>query len=125
MTDPIGEVLETNRRFLRALTRNEADLLYSLLADDLIYIHASSAKDNKDSLLSALLSGALLFRRLDLAEVESLDLGGWVRLSGKCSQTIFSNGRREEMAVRFTAAYVHRQDRWQLNFWQSTRLPNK
>jgi hypothetical protein len=125
MTDPIGEVLETNRRFFRALMQNEADLLYLLLADDLIYIHASSAKDNKDSLLSALLSGALLFRTLDLAEVEALDLGSWVRLSGKCSQTTFGNGRREEMAVRFTAAYVRRQDRWQLNFWQSTRLPNK
>jgi ketosteroid isomerase-like protein len=122
VVDAVSEVLETNQRLLRAFLQNDADALHSLLADDVIYIHATSAKDNKASLLSALVSGALLYRKFDVSEVETLDMGSWVRMSGKCSQAIFSNRRREEFSARFTCVYTEGQQGWQLSLWQATRL---
>lgn len=121
--DAVAEVLETDRRRLRAMLAMDADALAPLLADDLIYIHASSAKDNKQSILNALLSGALLYRKIEPAEVEGRDMGGWVLLTGKAAITAFTGTRREGWAERFTAAYAQRAGRWQLCCWQATRLP--
>ena len=121
--DAVAEVLESDRRRIRAMLQQDGDALAPLLADDLIYIHSSSAKDSKQSYLSALLSGALLYRKIEPSEVEARDMGDWVLLTGKTAMAIFLNSRREEFAVRFTATYVRRDRGWQLYCWQSTRLP--
>jgi ketosteroid isomerase-like protein len=121
--DVVAEVLETDRRRIRAMLQQDADVLAPLLADDLIYIHSSSAKDSKQSYLSALLSGAVLYRKIEPSEVEAREMGDWVHLTGKTAMAIFLNGRREEFGVRFTATYIRRDGRWQLFCWQSTRLP--
>lgn len=123
MSDAITEVLETDRRRLRAMVQTDADALAPLLADDLIHIHSSSAKDNKESLLNALLSGALLFRKLEASEVEARDMGDWVLLIGKLAVAAFTGSRREEYGERFTASYVRQDGRWRLYCWQATRLP--
>jgi len=121
--DATAEVLEIDRRRLRAMVQMDADALAPLLADDLICIHASSAKDNKQSLLNAMLAGALLYRKFETMEVEAREMDGWVLLTGKAAAAVFANGRREEWAERFTATYVRREGRWQLFCWQATRLP--
>lgn len=121
--DAIAEVLEADRRRLQAMQRMDADALAPLLADDLIHIHSSSAKDNRESLLNALLSGALLYRKLEASEVEARDMGDWVLLTGKLAVAAFTGSRREEYGERFTATYVRRNGRWQLYCWQATRLP--
>ena len=97
--DAITTVQELDRKRIRAMIARDADSLYALLADDLFYIHASSAKDNKHSLIHALLSGALIYKVIDLSEVESRDLG-----------------------ERFSSCWVRRDDRWQMLGWQSTLL---
>ncbi len=121
--DAVSDVLEVERRRLRAMVQMDADALAPRLADDLIFIHSSSAKDNKQSLLSALLSGALLYRKLEVSEVEARDMGGWILLTGKLAMVLFTNSRREEYGERFTASYVCRGGHWQLCCWQATRLP--
>lgn len=123
MSDTTAKVLEADRARIRAMLQRDADALAPLLADDLIYIHASSAKDNKESYLSAFLSGAMLYRRIEPSEVEVHDRGDWVLLTGKIDLAVFLNSRREETAERFTASYVRRDGRWQLYCWQSTTLP--
>lgn len=123
MDDAIAEVLEIDRRRLRAMVQMDADALAPLLADDLICIHSSSAKDSKQSFLSALLSGALLYRKLEAFEIEARDMGGWVLLTGKLAVVLFTGRRREEYGERFTATYLRREGRWQLFCWQATGLP--
>lgn len=122
-TDAVADVLEVERRRLRAIVQMDADALAPLLADDLIFVHSSSAKDSKQSFLSAMLSGALLYRKLESSEIEARDMGGWVLVTGKLAVVQFANGRREEYGERFTATYVFQTGRWQLYCWQATRLP--
>jgi len=121
--DPVAEVLEIDRRRIRAMLHQDADALTPLLADDLIYIHASSSKDSKASYLSALLSGALLYRKVDHSEVEARAMGDWVLLTGKTALAVFAGSRRDAWNERFTAIYVRRGQGWQLYCWQATRLP--
>tara|TARA_R110002096_G_scaffold206032_3_gene392139 strand:- start:1946 stop:2317 length:372 start_codon:yes stop_codon:yes gene_type:complete len=120
--DAITTVQELDRKRIRAMIARDADSLYALLADDLFYIHASSAKDNKHSLIHALLSGALIYKVIDLSEVESRDLGDQVILIGKARVTVLASGQRSDSFERFSSCWVRRDDRWQMLGWQSTLL---
>ena len=121
--DKIAHVLDLDRQRIQAMIQRDSTKLMALLADDVFFIHETSAKDNKQSLLEAVLSGAVMYRAVETSEIETRDMGDWVLLTGKAHITIAVSGRRSEVAVRFSSAYVEREAGWQMQFWQATKLP--
>ena len=120
---PQEDALAAQQRLIKAMTARDAAALDNALAEDLFFIHASSAKDNKQSLIEALLSGALLYRSITLSEVETRGAGESVVFVGKAELTSLVRGGRIVESVRFASHWIWRTGRWQLLGWQATALP--
>jgi hypothetical protein len=94
-----------------------------LLADDLVYTHSSARLDTKQSLISAMESGATVYTAVEPSNVKAQDLGDAVVLTGAARISVMSNGKPNSFGVRFTDVYVNKGGQWQMVAWQSTRLP--
>jgi uncharacterized protein (TIGR02246 family) len=123
LPQPLAQVLERDQQRINAMCQRDSGKLAELLADDLIYIHASSAKDDKASLLSALLSGAIMYRAIEPSEIEARDLGDVILVVGKASITTAAFGKRTQSSERFSATWVQQDGQWRMQHWQSTKLP--
>ena len=120
LPQPLAQVLERDQQRINAMCQRDSGKLAELLADDLIYIHASSAKDDKASLLSALLSGAIMYRAIEPSEIEARDV---ILVVGKASITTAAFGKRTQSSERFSATWVQQDGQWRMQHWQSTKLP--
>lgn len=119
----IEEVRELDRRRIKAMTQKDIGALDKILADDLIYIHSNAKKDNKKSLINAMLSGAATYRQIDVQETDVRDFGETVTLIGTADLIVSVFGERQAIRVRFTNVYVKRDERWQMAVWQETLTP--
>ena len=117
----IDDVTEADRRRIRAMLNKDVGALQQLLASDLVYTHANGKKDNRESLIAAMLSGAAAYRRIEPTYTDIRDFGGTVALAGEAEVTVSSYGERRLSAIRFTALWVQSDSGWQLAIWQSTK----
>lgn len=119
----VDEVQALEQLRIRATIHKDVGALDELLADDFIYIHSNAKKDNKDSFISALVSGATAYRQIDTRLTETRDFGETVLLIGEADLTVSIYGERKSFEVRFTAVYTRRDGEWQMALWQSTKAP--
>ncbi len=119
----IDEVLSLEQQRIRATINKDIGALDKLLADDFVYIHSNAKKDNKDSFISALLSGATAYRKIEPRVTDTRDFGETVFLIGEADLTVSLYGERKAFKVRFTSAYTQRGGEWQMALWQSTKTP--
>lgn len=119
----IDDVLELDRQRIRAMLNKDIGVLGTILADDLVYTHPNAKKDNKDSLINAMLSGAAAYRQIDVRMTDTRDFGDSVVLIGEADMIVSSYGQRTAFEVRFTAVYAERDGAWQMAVWQSTKTP--
>ena len=119
----IDDVLDLDCQRIRAMLNKDFGALSTILADDLVYTHTNGKKDNKDSLVSAMLSGATAYRQFDVRMTDTRDFGDAVILIGEADMMVSSFGQRAAFEVRFTAVYARHNDNWQMAVWQSTEKP--
>jgi ketosteroid isomerase-like protein len=117
----IDDVLELDRQRIRAMLNKDIGALNTILADDLVYTDANAKKDNKDSLINAMLSGAIGYRQIDVRMTDARDFGDSIVLIGEADMTVSVFGQRAAFEVRFTNIYIRREDRWQMAVSQSTK----
>ena len=120
----IDEVRALDQKRIRAMINKDIGALDQILADDLVYTHPDAKKDNKASLIDALLSGAASYRQIDVDETDVRDFGDAVVLIGKADMIISEYGERRTFGVRFTTVYARRGGRWQMAVGQSTKSPS-
>jgi hypothetical protein len=116
-------VLDLERQRVQATVTQDVEKLNAILADDLIYTHSSARLDNKASFISAMLSGATVYKTMDVEEIEARDFGDTVVLTGTAQLAISANGKPINFGVRFTNVYAKRDGDWQMAVWQSTKTP--
>ena len=119
--------LEVER--MRAMVAGELETLGRILADDLTYVHTSSAVDTKESIMTSIGNGNLNYHKMEAREVlvrvcvdEGADVGSAV-VTGEADVEVTSGGNDLTFSLRFTDVYVNRGTGWQMVAWQSTRLP--
>jgi ketosteroid isomerase-like protein len=115
-------IIELDRKRMTAMAEKDVAKLNTLLADDLIYTHSSARLDTKQSLISAMQSGATVYTAVEPSEVVAQDLGDAVVLTGVAAISVMSGGKPNSFRVRFTDVYAHRGGTWKMVTWQSTRL---
>ena len=123
MSDPVAEVISVDNLRLKAMCEKDVATLNNILAADLIYTHSSARRDTRESLISAMLSGATVYRKVEVSEVEGREVAGAVVLVGTAAIAISASGKPVEFGVRFTNVYEQRDGRWQMVVWQSTKTP--
>jgi ketosteroid isomerase-like protein len=118
------EVMAIEHSRGEALVHQDYAALDKLLADDLIFCHASGHVDSKASYFDAMHSGALQYYAVDSTGMHARISGKVAVLNGPVTIKV-RNGTSEprELKLQSTAVYEKRDGRWQLISYQSTVLP--
>jgi ketosteroid isomerase-like protein len=121
MTESDIERLEATRR--DAMLAGDVDALAALLADDLIWIHASSKTDSKASFLQGFRDGALACFRLDYTPALTRLFAGGGMVTGTVEMEVAVDGARRSQISRYTCLWTDQGEGARLALCQSTRLP--
>jgi Domain of unknown function (DUF4440) len=112
----------TLERF-QAMINRDSVKLDALLSDDLTYIHSNGILENKKEHIRNIMSGKIIYSKMDLKEQSSKHYNetninnGIVEVTGKLNGTEFT------LMLRFTEVYKKNKNIWQLVNWQSTKIP--
>ena len=123
MADNGQTIIALDKKRMDAMCKQDVPTLHGLLADGLVYTHASARLDTKQSLIGAMASGTTVYTAIEPSDVKAQDLGNTVVLTGAARIHVMSNGNPSSFGVRFTDVYVNNGGQWQMVAWQSTRLP--
>ena len=110
------------RRF-QAMVAIDLRALDTLLAEELTYTHTTGDVDTKASLLDALRTGRLAYDSITPADVRMRVYAGIAIVTGTARVDVRADGVARHLGIRYTEAYVRRDNRWELVVWQSTRMP--
>jgi ketosteroid isomerase-like protein len=118
-----AEVLTFDSARREAMLAGDVDALDRLLADDAVWIHASSSIDTKASFIEGIKSGRLQCFRFDQEYLSVRLYGPVALLSGVVDLEVAApEGKRRSSRSRYTCAWVGDQGRFRMVFWQSTRM---
>ncbi|WP_171948045.1 nuclear transport factor 2 family protein [Bradyrhizobium erythrophlei] len=101
-----------------------ADLagLDHLFADDLVWIHASSKSDTKQSLIEKFASGSLRCHRLDHSGVAISIYDSVAIVRGKLDMDVSADGTSRTSVSLYTGVWAGAPGAPRLVLWQSTRV---
>ena len=122
-TDIEQQIIQLDSQRMQAMINADTDALKSILADDMTYVHTTTALDTKQSLLDALDSGRLNYTSMITDDVKVRVYGETAIVTGAAKIQVTSQGRPNSFGVRFTDVYTDRDGRWQMVAWQATRTP--
>ena len=117
------KVIALDKERMQAMMEKDVAKLKNLICKDLIYTHSSARLDTKESLIGNMESGATVYTRCTPSDVEALDLGDAVVLTGRADITVEANGNPNAFSVRFTDVWQNQSGQWRMVAWQSTKLP--
>ena len=120
--DDVAEVKKLDRQFAEEATKGDTAALSHLLADDLRYVHSSGAIDTKQTLVSAIASGALVYHAIDSEDVEVRIIGSAAVLTSTTRLRINSRGQERDFLARFMRVYTKEDGAWRLAFHQGSKL---
>lgn len=109
-----------------AMIKNNLTTLDAMLADDLVFVHASGVFEDKTAFLASLQSGALRYRRIETREQQVRRFGDTAIVTGVSDLAIEVNGKPRSVTVRSTAVLARGENgRFRLVSYQSTATPDE
>jgi ketosteroid isomerase-like protein len=122
MADPIDEVRAAQAVRIKATINANVEELDKCYADDLVYAHSSGTVDDRGVLLANIASGNVDYQKIDIVEQGIRIFGDVAIITGSADFYVVANDVVNEMTLRFTSVYVHKNDRWQFASWHSSRV---
>ena len=119
-----ARVIGIDKERMQAMVDQDAAKLKNMICKDLIYTHSSARLDTKESLIGNMESGATVYKACTPSDVEALDLGDTVVLTGRADIKIEAHGNPNSFSVRFTDVWQNQDGTWRMVAWQSTKLPD-
>ena len=118
------EVLAADQARADALIHQDYAALDKVMADDMIYCHASGHVDTKASYIAAMHAGTLQYFSMESKDMHARVNGNIAVLNGQSAVKV-RNGSPDvhNLNLQVTAVYEKRDGRWQLISFQSTNLP--
>lgn len=122
MTAPEAAVRALEQARLEALERHDVDAVESLLAADLVHVHATGQVENKQDFIAHLRA---LPRRTARRSLDIRIFGETAVLTGEVVNTLVRPGRTEPESISMYVTQVahKRGDDWLFVSFQATRLP--
>lgn len=116
------EVHDLDAHRFQAMTAADLPALERLLADDLVYTHASGWRQSKAEFLASLRTGELVYHSFASESQQAKVYGGTMLVTGRASGKVRSRGEELNVELLYLEAYVKQDGRWQLAAWESTRV---
>ena len=123
--DPVDEVRAAQAVRIKATINADVDELEKCYADDLVYAHSSGNVDDRGVLLANIASGKVDYQKIDIVEQGIRVFGDVAIITGSADFYVVANDVVNEMTLRFTSVYVHKNDRWQFASWHSSRVASE
>lgn len=121
----VDEALAAEAARYAAQTANDFAAMERLFADDLVYIHSSTAVDTKASFIESMRSGTVRYHRMTPGDITVRCYGGLAVISGRTGFEVTARGQAMTMDLLFHALWAKRPSGLQFVSWQATRLPAK
>lgn len=123
-TPELDSLLAAEESRRKAMLGADTAGLQLLLADTLVYTHSTGARDNRQSWLLQLSSGALVYEKLEFRALEARVSGPVGLINANMHATVLRAGTRREVASSYLAVWIWVADSgWQLQAVQATALP--
>jgi hypothetical protein len=119
----VDEALAAEAARYAAQTANDFAAMERLFADDLVYIHSSTAVDTKTSFIESMRSGTVRYHRMVLGDVTVRCYGGLAVITGRTGFEVTARGQALTMDLLFHALWAKRDAGLQFVSWQATRIP--
>jgi uncharacterized protein DUF4440 len=123
MTDNARLVIDLDRQRMTALKQMEIDKVKKFLSDELVWTHTSGRVDTKESQISSMESGEIVYSRYDPSDVKAQDYGDFVVLTGKADTHVNFRGTLYPLDVRFTDGWHRKDGKWKCSFGKRPRSP--
>ncbi len=120
--DPVDEVRAAQAVRIKATIDADVEELDKCYADDLVYAHSDGRVDDRGVLLAGIASGRVDYQKIEIVEQGIRIFGDVAIITGSADFYVVANDVVNEMTLRFTSVYVHRDDRWQFASWHSSRV---
>lgn len=117
------QVRAAHARRFEVMVQGDTAALAPLLADDLVYTHATGQVETKAQFLESLASGRLRYRVIADPDPAVRVYGDVAVVTGRADVQATAGGRDVAFAARYLAVYVRDGGAWRLAAWQNTRLP--
>jgi hypothetical protein len=123
---PAASILEAeDSRFAAMIAANAAEM-HRWLAPDLEYVHSTGVVENRDQLIDSIVSGRRVYIAIAPGERRVTFLGnGAAIVRGPANVRVGTGAAPVEFRIRYLAVYVFVDGAWQLQAWQSLRLPEE
>ena len=123
MSDNGEKIIELDRQRMAAFARMDIAEAKALLSDDLIFTHVSSLVDTKESLISKMESGEIVYSLQEPSDVKAQDYGNVVVLTGSARIDVTANQTPYKLKLRFTNVWANHAGKWQMAAWHSCLFP--
>ena len=118
------EVIRTHtQEFNGALLAQDLDGLSRIYADDYMLVRPDGSVLSKQEVLRDLRDGGLIFRSIEIGDVNVRIYGQTALLTGDSRTTTSRFGKEAQAHVRLVAVYVAESGRLRLAHFQSVSLP--
>ncbi len=112
-------------RFAAMIAANATEM-HRWLAPDLEYVHSTGVVENRDQLIDSIVSGRRVYIAIAPGERRVTFLGnGAAIVRGPANVRVGTGAAPDDFRIRYLAAYVFVDGSWQLQAWQSLRLPEE
>ena len=120
-----AEALAAEDARYAAQTGNDFPAMEKLFGEDLVYIHSSSAVDDKAAYIDSMRSGTVVYRVMNRSDVKVRTYGCIAILTGKADFEVTVRGDDLAVALGFHTVWVKRDQGLEFISWQATRIPPK
>jgi ketosteroid isomerase-like protein len=119
MPPALSPALQLDELRWKALVGNDLDLLDSMFADDMTYIHSNGMRDSKDTYLGALRNGVFRYLSIDVSEAQAHSHGNTTVITGRAVATTRSGAGELISPLTYTAVWSLVADEWKFVAWHS------
>lgn len=122
MSDRSDALAAENSRYDAMVAANVA-ALSDLCAPELIYVHSTGTKDDRQAYLDGFSRGTFRYERIEHVEDEVVILGDTALVWGTMRAEGIAYGKAVQVNSRVLAVWTRHDAAWRLVGVQSTRLP--
>src|SRR5688572_30327257 len=121
--NPKTEILKMEDAWISAIKARDAAALDRLLADDIVYTHATGPVDTKSQYIASITSGNQKYASVERNDMNLRVFGDAAVVTANMRMMGATKGKPFDDRVRMIHVWIKQKGAWQLVAHQTTRIP--